>query len=231
MMKQIVKQLSFIVACAVMVLGLAAVPASAHEGSDDTSQDSESGQSDRKASTVVANESEDAGDDSGDQSKSLREQAKQLLETKRKSGREHTEEQRQKACEQRQKNIDKRTTNYAAAAERHLEVFDKIFTRAKDFHDTKQLDVTDYDALVATATAKQAAAQDAVDALKALDVNLDCTQSDPASAVATIKTAVADARTALKDYRTAIKDLIVALKGASTAQTGDSTTESTGSEQ
>lgn len=237
-MKQIIKQLSLITACAVMAFGMMALPVSAHQGSDDDSpQDGTSdgsgntrGQSGRGGNTLaVIAESESTDDDSSNNSGSLRKQAKQLLETKRKSGKEHSREQRQKACEQRQKSIDKRTTNFAAAAERHLGVFDKIFTRVQAFHDAKNLDVADYDTLVAAVTAKQAAAQTAVDELKALDVDLDCTQSDPASTVAEIKTAVAGARKALKEYRTSIKDLVTTLKGASTAQS--TTTEGEGSEQ
>jgi hypothetical protein len=93
----------------------------------------------------------------------------------------------------------------------------------QQFESSKQLQVSNYDALVATATAKQTAAASAVSALKALNVQIDCSQADPAATVATIKTAVADARTSLQAYRSALKDLVVALKGASSAQTGADT--------
>ena len=158
-------------------------------------------------------------DDSGGQG-GLRAQAQQLLQAKRRGMPVHTAAQRQKACEARQKSIDTRTANYGAAAQRHLEVFNSIFTKVQQFHDSKQLTVSNYEALVAAATAKQSAAQSAVTALQALDVTIDCTQSDPASTVATIKSAVADARSSLQAYRSALKDVVVALKGASTAQPG-----------
>jgi len=153
----------------------------------------------------------------------LRKQGQELLQTKRETVKAHTETEKQNACKAHQAEINKRSANYATAAQRHLEVFNKIFTRVQDFQKTKQLNDPNYDTLVATATAKQAAAQTAVDALKALDVSIDCTQPDPATSVATLKTAVANARTALQDYRKAIKDVIVSLKGASTANKASDT--------
>lgn len=248
-MKHLTQQISLLAVSVVTLLSLAAVPVSAEHGSGDTSgteSSSGSGSSGGGSTTTTSNTSGDhhggsgdssivtasseteTGDDSGSGHGSLRAQAQQLLQDKRKDTKEHTEAQRQKACEQRQKSIDTRAGNYAAAAQRHLDVFNGIFTKVQAFQASKHLSVANYDTLVAAATAKQTAAQSAVDALKALNVQIDCTQSDPASTVATLKAAVADARTALQDYRSAIKDVIVALKGASTAQ---SSTETTGGDQ
>lgn len=238
-MKCVSKQISLLAMSVVTVLSLAAVPASAEHGSGNTS-DTGSGSSGNGSTTNVTQMAESeyrsgvlgassgtqTGDDSGG---SLRDQARKLLQAKRQNAKEHTEEQRQKACQQRQKSIGNRTSNYAAAAQRHLDVFNSIFTKVKAFHDSKQLNVSSYDALVTASTAKQTTAQTAVDALKALNTQIDCTQSDPASTVATIKSAVSDARTTLQDYRKTLKDLVVALKGASTAQPSPDTT--TGGDQ
>jgi hypothetical protein len=234
-MKNIAKQTLYIIASLVTVGGLAVVPVSAERGSSNTDHVAavEDSTSTTSNTTETDSDSSDGGTDT------VREQAKELLQTKRQNVKVHTEAVRQKACEQRQASITRRTANYAAAAQRHLDVFNKIFTKVQAFHDSKQLNVTDYDTLVATATTKQTAAQSAVDTLKALDVQIDCTQADPATSVAAIKSAVADARTALQAYRASIKDVIVALKGASTAQhdtttsTGDTTdtTDTTGGAQ
>lgn len=159
---------------------------------------------------------------------SNREKAKELLEAKRANRTERSAVQKQKACEKRATNIDKRAANYAKQGQKHLEVFNKIFVKVQAFKTDKQLDVVDYDDLVAAATAKQTAAQDAVDALKELDVSIDCTQADPAGAVATLKAATGTARTALHDYRKSIKDVVIAMKGASTAQKESTTTEENG---
>lgn len=163
----------------------------------------------------------------------LRAQAQQLLAQERAKLKTTTEAERQKACVAHQQEINTRVSNYAAAAQRHLDVFNGIFTKVQTFYTNKKLNVTDYSSLVAAATAKQTAAQSAVDTLKSLNVSIDCTQPDPATAVATVKTAVANARTALQDYRTAIKNVIVALEGASTGTHGDTTTttDTTGGNQ
>jgi len=201
----------------------------ARQGTDDnvstvntgTTSTNETHQTRTGSSTVATTTSAENEQETGDDT--LRAQAKSLLQTERQKGKEHSTAQRQKACEAHKAELTKREANYAAAAQRHLNTFNAIFTKVQAFHDSKQLTVANYDTLVATAKTKQAAAQTAVDELKALDVSIDCTQSDPASTVAELKTAVKNARTALQDYRAAIKDVIVALKGASTSATSDST--------
>jgi len=218
-MKYIARQISLLAVSVLTATSLAVVPVAAHEGGSTTSSDNTIVKADDSdGSTVSSNDETETGG-----GLTLHDKARDLLTEKRKDGKEHSQALRQKACEARQKSIDKRTGNFSAAAQRHLEVFNKIFTKVQAFHDSKGLNVTDYDTLVATVTAKQTAAQAAVDALKALDVQIDCTQSDPAGTVATIKTAVTDAHNALKDYRKALKDLVVALKGASTAEHTDTT--------
>ena len=226
----VVRNAAYLLASLVTVLSLTAVQASAQHGSDDTAisssqaasnpDDSGSAQEDTpNAGAGQETGSESENDNSGVESGKLRDTAQQLLQTTRKDGKEHTTAQRQLACNQREHSITTRTANFGAAAQRHLDVFNSIFAKVQAFQTDKHLNVSNYDALVAAATAKQSTAQSAVDALKALNVPIDCTQSDPAGSVATVKAAVSDARTALQAYRSAIKDVIVALKGASTAQT------------
>jgi len=215
-MKQRLQQVLYTVASILAVSSLAAVPASALRieshpimRTDDTSTSNQS--------TAASPNTEVSDDTTAEAKDGLRSQAQQLLQTERQNIRTHTTALRQKACEERQKSITARTKAYSTAAEHHLNVFNQIFTKVQTFHDSKQLSVANYDTLVATAKDKQTAAQSAVDALKALDVQIDCTQSDPATTVATIKQAVANARTTLQAYRTSLKDLITALQGASTA--------------
>ncbi len=229
-MQQLHKRISLALATAFGIAALAAAPVWAEHGGTtvhaDTATGTSGSTSHSETTTQVATtsdtETETTTDGSTDTT-TLRQEAQEMLQTKRQNVKEHTAEQKQKACEAHAKEINKRATNYAAAAQRHLDVFNAIFTKVQAFQTNKQLNVTGYDALVATATAKQAAAQTAVDNLKALDVSIDCTQTDPASTVATLKTTTAATRSALQDYRKSIKDIVVALKGASTAQTDKST--------
>lgn len=211
-------------ACSMVLLGAAPVWAegSSHSGSGSsntvaetstTSGTSGSGTKEAENSTGTQTEQE--------QETSVRTDAKRMLESERKSTKSvHSLADRQKSCIARQKSFDTRSANFATAAQRHLEVFNSLFTKVQAFHDSKQLKVDSYDSLVAAAKAKQAAAQTAVNVLKNTSVTLDCTSTDPASTVVTLKTAVKNARTALHDYRTAIKNVVVGLKGASTAESG-----------
>jgi len=240
-------QLALVLATIVSIFTLAVVPAAADQGSDSGGS---SGSGDSSTTTSTDGTSDTSGSSSGDSSSSgqsgtdvettsqtsdtsteienevhmLEGKGKSLLQAERKNGKEHSEQQRQTACKAHQAEINTRVSNYSAAAQRHLGTFESILSKVQDFYTNKKLNVPNYSALLATAQSKQADAQTAVDALKALDVNIDCTQPDPAQSLATVKTAVSNARTALQAYRAAIKDVIVAVKGASTSQDKTSTT-------
>ena len=232
---QRMKSLALVLVTLFGVFALAAAPVAADSGSgdtsgsDSTSQSSDTSSTDSTSSDTQTTETESTTEtqDVKDAVERFRQDAKDELKQMREQ--EHsslTEHGRQLACEKRQASINNRISNYADAAQRHLGVFTDIFTKVKSFYATKNLSVSNYDTLVAAVTAKQTAAQTAVDALKALDVKIDCTQTDPAQTLAAVKSAVSDARTALQAYRTSIKDLIVAISSAL-----DQQTQSTGGNQ
>ena len=208
----------------VAVLGMAPAWAESGDSTSDTSGDTSTSVSeDSSQSSEQGTETKDVKTEI----ESLRTESKDALVTARMHIKEHSTELKQRSCEARQASINRRVNAFAAAGQRHLNVFTSIFTKVQNFYTDKKLNVANYDTLVATVKDKQTAAQQAVDVLNGLDVNIDCTQPDPAQQLQTVKTAVSDARTALKAYRIAIKDLIVAIQGASTANS--STTE--GSQQ
>jgi DNA anti-recombination protein RmuC len=138
-----------------------------------------------------------------------------------------TAEQRQKVCEQRKGSINNRVTAYNKAANNKLKQFNTIFERVKKFKTDKALQVSNYDALITAATEKQTAASEAVAALKDLSADIDCTATDPASTVASIKSATIEARTALKEYRKSIKDIVVALAQVNKASDNSLSTPTT----
>lgn len=200
------RQLALILATIFGVATLAVMPVAAETGG------SSSGSSDTSTNTSTTTSPE-----TETEVQHLRSNALATLETERKKGTEHSQLQRDNACKAHAAEIDTRIANYGTAAQSHLDVFTSILTKVQAFYTSKQLNVATYPTLLATAQTKQVAAQQAVDALKALNVKIDCTQPDPAQAIATVKAAVANARTALQAYRAAIKDLIVAIEGASSA--------------
>jgi hypothetical protein len=156
-------------------------------------------------------------------------QGQAALTEKKAAIKEHTQEQRQKACEARKTSLQNRMSNAVRQAQNHKAVFDKIYTRVKDFHDDKNLNVADYDSLTAAADKAQADAEASITALQGLDVSVDCTSQTVASSVSTFQQAVKSTRDSLKTYRKSLVDLIKALKGASTGTDGsdDTTTDNT----
>jgi len=232
------KRLSLLLASSFGTAVLVVAPVWADHGSDSTSSSGDSGSSSSGSATSgqeteQQTTTETETKDTAEATAGIHEQAKQLLAQQRQNGKQKSTADRQKACQAHQTEINKRVSNYAKSAQKHLDTFNAIFTKVQAFHDSKGLTVANYDTLVAAAKTKQTAAQTAVDALAALNVKIDCSQSDPASSVASVKVAVKNARTTLQDYRKSIKDIVVALKGASTAQsnTEDKTSTSTGGNQ
>jgi hypothetical protein len=200
-------------------------------GSGSSSSLSGSGSSGRRLSHDATTSS--SGDDStsedesqDDKSGSVRERAAKLLEDRRQNHKGRSQEQRQEACENHKDTIDDHFTNLGSKAGRYLNGFNNIFTKVQAYQTKNQLDVANYDALVADASAQQTAATAAVNTLKGLaGTKIDCASEDPASDVASVRTAVQDARTALQNYRVSLKKLVRALHDAKKAANTSNTTE------
>jgi hypothetical protein len=143
----------------------------------------------------------------------LRDRARKLVAEKRDDKASTKKlEVRQKSCEARKANIIKRSDNYSASGKKHLDVFNSIYDKVLKFQADKQLSAANFGALKATADAKKAAATEAVNAIASVTTDVDCTSTDPAASVASVKESVKNARTALHEYRLAIKDVVVALQ-------------------
>lgn len=162
-----------------------------------------------------------------DLTEQFRLQAKADLAAKKAQIKEQTQDHRQKACEARKSSLTTRMANAVTQANKHKAVFDKIYSRVKTFHDTKNLNVPDYDTLTANVDKAQADAAASITALGQLDVSIDCTSQTVADSVSAFQQAVKSSRDSLKTYRASITDLIKALKGASTStdKTTDTSTD------
>lgn len=202
-------------------LGLAA-PAAARDRQTGESNDN---------STSVALASDETtqntteSQDSNTLAEQFRHQAELRLEQAKANHQEKTEAERQKSCDARKANLTRRMANAVAQSKRHKAVFDKIYTRVKDFYTTKQLSVSNYADLTAKVDTAAANAQTNIDALAALNVNVDCTSQTVSSSVDAFQAAVKSSRDSLKAYRASIVDLITAIKGASTSTTDSSTND------
>lgn len=246
-MRQLPKTISLLAVSVFAVGSLAVVPVSAREGSDDSSTDSTVKAEDSSTSASPSSSSGRGSDDLSTQSrlktedsakrveikpvaqagetKDLKERAQKLLAEKRRDGKTKTLAERQKSCQARQAEVLKRSENYSRNAQRHLNNFNGIYDKVLAFQANKKLAAANFDQLKAAADAQKATAEAAVAALSGSDVTIDCTSSDPAAAVATLKTAVANARTALQDYRAAVKNIIVALQAAKNTASDTTKTE------
>ncbi|MBC7581399.1 hypothetical protein H7097_00845 [Aeromicrobium sp.] len=158
---------------------------------------------------------------------SLKNRAAKLLADKRQTGKQRTTEQRQKACQARETGIDTRLDALGTRAQRHLDAFNSLFSKVQTYQTTAQLEVSNFDSLVADTTAKQATATAATAALSSLaGTKIDCASPDPASTLANVKVATTDARTSLQAYRASLKTLVKTLLTAkATAETNDGGTQ------
>jgi len=169
-------------------------------------------------STTTSTGDSSASTDSkgGSLAEQFRLEAKDRLEAAQTKHQEHTQQQREQACTARKANLTKRMANAVSQAKRHKEVIDNFYTKVKNFYTEKNLNVTNYADLTAAVDKAQTDAQTNIDALAALDVNVDCSSQTVAASVSAFQTAVQSTRDSLKTYRKSLVDLITALKGAST---------------
>ena len=218
---KIVNRLSLTFMAAVIISGTAlTVPVAARDGSDDSSstnsQDRSGNSKPPRAETENNTETENEN-----HAKDLKEQFHELSQEKlnalRQEKKEQTQLQRQKACEKRKAGLTKRMQDAVRYAQKHEAVFDKLYTRVKNFYETKQLTVTDYDSLVAAVDEAQANSAASIAALRSLEVNVDCTSETVADDVAAFQQAVKSTRDNLQTYKSALVNLIMAVKSAAEA--------------
>lgn len=210
--------------CALLVLAASPVLAQdSNSVSDDStsSSDQSTTTEDNSTSTETENETE-----VHQRAAMFRQDGEHKLELRREA-KDHTKskEQRAKTCENIQKAVNNKLSAFDNHADKYLTRLNTLFTKIQAYQTEHKLAVSNYDTLVATATQKQTDATVAVDALKSLGTTLDCTSSDPASMLSSVKTGAADARDSLKDYRKALKDIVVALAQASDKTDTSTTTE------
>lgn len=131
-----------------------------------------------------------------------------------------------KACQNREKAINNILSRISNRGQKQLDLFTSIATKTETFYTNKGKTLSNYDALVADVTAKQAAAQKIVNTVKADSVTFKCDGTDPKGAVSSFKDALKSEIAALQAYRTSVKNLIVGVKSVqgNTTSTDSKTT-------
>jgi hypothetical protein len=239
-MKQAKLQLGMFLTALVSVLVLAGSPAYARHGSDDLTSNSGPASAQTVADTSSPTTSESSrGGDTGETSGTedgletevehnvtlFKQHGRQNLTERRQNKTEKTAAQRQKVCVNVQKAVNNKLSAFNNHADSYLTRLNTAYTKLKDYQSTKNVQVDNWDSLLSAANDKQASATASVDALKALGTSVDCTSSDPAAMLASVKSGAADTRNVLKEYRTSLKNIIVALAHANGADDSATKTE------
>lgn len=157
------------------------------------------------------------------------EETKKEEEKKRESEKQDAEkknEELKKACENRRESFKKRMEGIAERSQKRLEVFDKIAERVEAFDTAKNLNVPNFDQLLADVKAKRQAVHDAHDVAKEGADDFDCEKELGKTNVLNFKGALHDEIEAFKAYKTSLKSLISAVKPVAKATEQDSKNES-----
>lgn len=120
---------------------------------------------------------------------------------------------KQRVCEQREAKINAIMDRRTAQAQKHLEVFNKIYARTTAFYESKGNVAANYDSLIALVDAANVKAEASIAALKATP-DFSCDDQSPKEVTDAYKTAYKAMREDVKAFKAALKDLIVAVKRA-----------------
>lgn len=146
--------------------------------------------------------------------------AEQKVQQARESAKQKLESARKTSCEKNEAKINGILQRAAQHGEKQLGVFQKIEDRVKEFKDTKQITVENYEAVVAAVEEKEAAAVAAIEATQATTFECDSESTDK-SFSGLVRDTVKSQRAALHDYRKSINELIHAVKKGVKAENGD----------
>lgn len=123
-----------------------------------------------------------------------------------------------KACQNRENAINNILFKMSARGEKHIGVINAASARIQAFYADKQLNVSNYDELLAIVSEKKTAAETAVADVKAASVSFMCDGSDPKGAAQFFKDYLRKQNSALKEYKTAVKNLLAAVKSAASSE-------------
>lgn len=231
-----IKSLVLALPICILLLGVIAVPVYARDGdsgsgsnSDSSSSDSSSESNDSTSASssdsATETETEHATEvETGHTETRLRAKGQELLKEAQDRKQQvmatkddataKVKELRQKRCETRKHGLETKVANIVKVAQKHKTRIDDVYAKALAYQKDKNVSVSGFDQLVATADAAKTKAQTSVDALTNLKPTIQCDSSTVASDVATFKAAAQQARTDLQSYRQSVKAILTALEAA-----------------
>lgn len=148
-------------------------------------------------------------------------QKEQTSTAAREAAKSRLTDNRLRACQVRQDNIKSLMKGAADRGQRHIEQLTTIADRVEAFYTKRGKTLATYDQLVSEVNAKKAAAEAAVQAVKAAGEAFSCSGDNPKSAIQEFKTKVRTQEDAMKAFRTAVKNLIVGVKSVQGAESSE----------
>lgn len=196
-----------ILAVAVSLLAIWAIPAIANTQPARAHEGHEHAQEQREAGQLTAQQ--------------MQEEARERVELIKQEVEERRETIKQEVCERRQQQLTQVMPRLATGATSVKSAFDTIYSRVQGFYESGQLTVSNYDELKAEVDAAQAEAAVALAAVDSYEFELDCENANVGEQLDGFRTAVSSAKESLKAYRQALVNLISALRAeaAEEAQT------------
>jgi hypothetical protein len=156
-----------------------------------------------------------------DETTSTREEKREQLRTslkERSAERETKQKEQMKAkCEMHKAHLDKLMANVETRSQRVYERITKISELIKKFYVKKELDVTEYDTLIADVDVKRATAKEHLDILLA-NSGIDCEAESPREMVKEFRDDRKEKIEAMKAYRESVRKLLQAVRQAAIDQ-------------
>jgi hypothetical protein len=130
---------------------------------------------------------------------------------------EAQKERMQAKCEQHQANLNKLVKNIQARSQRAYDRITKISELIKKFYVKKELNVAEYDTLIADVEAKRVAAKANLDTLLA-NSGIDCDAESPRTMVKQFRSERKEKIEAMKAYRQSVRKLLQTVRQAAIDQ-------------
>lgn len=186
-------------------------------GRSDSSGDTNNGDASSHDQTAEAKAKTEAESDSSQKTEIENEveaEANDLVDTLRHDHGQHSTLDRQKNCQAAEHGLETSLTNLGNNAANFQARIDKVFSLALAYQSANNIQIANWDQLVAAAQTAKTKSASSVAALDALNVNLDCTSSTVAINVATFR--VSDKKTLanLQAYKSAVQKILTALESA-----------------
>ena len=204
-----------VIAVFAFVLTLAPMSVFARDGaesSDTTTNTNDDSSGSGSASTDNGSDSSTRRQEIELKIEQAKEQAKEKLDAAKTEVKDKLSSDRLKICENRTTRVNQLLQDNSTRAKSALTKFEAVATKVEAYVTANNVNVPNYDTLVADVNAKDAAAAAAIGAVSGTTFNCDSQESN---AVGKFQTGVVrDELNALKAYRTSIKSLIAAVKTA-----------------